>query len=106
MRFHGCDDEPDQLGVGHVRHISVAVHVIRGNDVQQPGAIEGGQFLPKNVEIALADLESIENRLRLRYHALNDHAARGGPIDMGSSITGTRTVSGLLARASAPSRYT
>ena len=56
---------------------------IRGNDVQQPGAIEGGQLLSKNVEIALADLEWVENRLRLRYHALNDHAARGGPIGHG-----------------------
>ena len=49
---------------------------VRGNNVQQPGAIEGGQFLPKNVEIPLTDLEWIENRLRLRYDALNDHAAR------------------------------
>ena len=83
MRFHRCDDEPDELCVGHARHISVAGHVVRGNDVQQPWAVEGGQLLPKNVEIALADLEWIENRLRLRYHALNDHAARGGPIGHG-----------------------
>jgi hypothetical protein len=31
----------------------------------------------------LADLEWIQHRLRLRYHALNDYASRGGPIGHG-----------------------